>query len=80
MEFTAVFPLVERAEKFAATIAEPGWYAEDVAQKGRTVTFTVPADKATPDTFGDYLEAVGYYGSDIERKATLNGRKAPVSY
>lgn len=80
MEFTAVFPLVSRAVDFAKRITEPGWYAENVTQKGRTVTFTTPADRADSDTFSDYLDAVGYYGSDIERKATLNGVKAPISY
>lgn len=87
--FTARFPLAERAERFAARLAEPGWWAADVVQKGRTVTFTVtPPDGFTEgreQVFRDYLETVGYYGSDQSRKATLSvdegpARPAPASY
>lgn len=94
--FTARFPLSARAEAFAARITEPGWWATDVVQKGRTVTFsvTVPDDYTVYDTGpatggaqieSDYRETVGYYGSDQSRKATLSrdegpARPAPVSY
>lgn len=83
--YTAKFPLVDRAKRFADRINEPGWWAENVVQQGRTVTW----DVAFPDNvdnesrrsyLGDMLESVGYYGSDDRRKATLNGLTAPVSY
>ena len=75
MEFTAVFPLVKRAVEFTGWLDRSNIAYE---QKGRTVTFTAPDYE--PIEFGDYLLTVGYYGSDIKRKATLNGVKAPISY
>lgn len=84
--WTAVFPLVDRAKEFEARMNEPGWWVTDVVRKGRTVTFT-PALPEGNDLynnlstyFGDMLMTVGYYGSDMRRKATLNGVKAPMSY
>ena len=85
-EWTAQFPLVKYAEEFAARISEPGWWAVDVKQKGRTVTFThyVPESAAASlygsDGFADMLQTVGYYGSTQSRKATLNGVRAPMQY
>lgn len=81
-EFTAKFLSVEAAVRYAESIRQPGNWATNVVQKGRTVTF----DKAIPEGvdsdahrfyFQDQLEKVGYYGSTQSRKATLNGVKAP---
>jgi hypothetical protein len=85
-DFVAKFPLVERAVGFAKRIQEPGWWAYDVVQKGRTVTFKAQTpegyeERNVPDQlFRDYLLTVGGYGSDQYRKATLNGVPAPMEY
>lgn len=81
---TAVFPLVADATSFAERIRMPGWWVANVKQKGRTVTWDddYPADADITHAEGeaDMLLTVGYYGSNTRRKATLNGRKAPMSY
>jgi len=77
--FTAWFPLVERAKSFTARITEPGWWATNVVQKGRTVTFEVDVETLTDSqtTLAEYAcdmrQTVGYYGSDERRFATLDG-------
>lgn len=76
--FTAHFPKVAYAQKFAERITEPGWSAVNVVQKGRTVTWE--SSSPEPDYTLDMLETVGYYGSTTVRRATLNGVPAPVSY
>lgn len=77
--FTAVFPLVARAEAFVEAMTTKNWYVTNVVRKGRTVTFQT--DRPTePDYFADMVLTVGCYGSDQRRKATLNGVKAPMTY
>lgn len=99
MKLTAQFPLADRAAQFAARIQEPGWYAEQVEYivGRRKVSWQFdPAAHPTTEPAGpewthfqDMLEAVGYYGSDQRRKATLSAvlesgrevtRRAPMSY
>jgi hypothetical protein len=89
-EFTALFPTVAYAVSYAEALADPGNWAKDIVQKGRKVTFTsdIPADVIERDGerearrfyFLSELERVGYYGSTQNRKATLNGVKAPMTY
>jgi hypothetical protein len=89
-EFTALFPKMASAVEFAQRLAEPGNWAKDIVQKGRKVTFNsdIPAHVIERDGeretrrfyFLSELERVGYYGSTMNRKATLNGVKAPMSY
>lgn len=81
-EYTAVFPAVSAAKAFAERLAQPGNWAINIVQKGRTVTFDkdIPEeyrDEATPYYFRDTLDVVGYFGSSLRRKATLNGVPAP---
>ena len=87
--YTAVFPAVAQAVKYADRLAEGrGDWAVNVVRKGRTVTFNieVPAKYADSPHVNDYqlfldaLDLVGYFGSTQNRKATLNGVKAPISY
>lgn len=94
IEFTATFPLAGRAKDFAEKIGERGWWAQDIQQKGRVVTFAVktpaPGAATSPtQLFLDYLETVGYCGSDQSRKATLTVKfedgktltqRAPMAY
>lgn len=95
MKFTAQFPLAGRAAGFAEKIAESGWSATNIVRSGRTVTFETPTppDESpvnSPMTrFFDYLETVGYCGSDQSRKATLSvefpdgktlTQRAPMAY
>lgn len=84
-EFVAKFLSVADAVRYAEKLREPGNWATNIVQKGRTVTF----DKAIPEGvdsdahryyFQDQLERVGYYGSTMSRKATLNGIKAPFAW
>lgn len=86
--FVAEFPLARYAAAFAAKISGPGWWARDIVQKGRKVTFsaTTPAGYEEAEhngpnqLFMDYLGTVGAFGSTQSRKATLNGVKAPMEY
>jgi hypothetical protein len=85
MTYTAKFLTVADAKRYAEKIAEPGHWKTNIVQKGRTVTFeaAIPeeyAEEATPRFFYDCLEQVGYYGSTMSRKATLNGVPAPFAW
>lgn len=76
---TAVFPTVAAAKSYAEAISKPGNWSANIVQKGRTVTFdlAVPEEYKDDVQFYDFLERVGYYGSTMNRKATLNGIPAP---
>lgn len=83
MTFTAKFLTVADAKRYAEALAEPGNWAKDIVQKGRTVTFEKDIPEGREDDgyyFNDQLERVGYYGSTQSRKATLNGVKAPFAW
>jgi hypothetical protein len=76
--YTATFPLAGRAVAFAALIQQPGWSCYDVARSGKTVTWYSEAD-AIQHTM-DMRETVGSVGSDMTRRAKLNGYPCKMEY
>lgn len=80
----AWFPKMDFAKSFAAWLAQPGNWATEIKQKGRTVTWVgnVPEDTNCDGNIylADMRESVGFHGSTQNRKATLNGVPCPISY
>ena len=85
------FPLAERAEEFARRVTEPGWWTINIEHtKGRRRVVWTTENRSHDLTdemhFLECLDTIGYYGSDMSRKAKATWvergitRKAPMTY